>query len=983
MPSQLLDLLRLAHHYGVVRIPRHHLLHVGLVVGLGFLAATPVVLLTLPRARYRPHALRENLSALLWHRHGILVRTSDMIIPASGEQHRGLTPRELYFIGRRRGQKHKDAFFAHFILSGQAVPVHASPAFSLSRTHAANETGMIYDGRRYLAYATQQPGTRRTSMVTVLDLAGMSTAAMADFTSTQRLQQKLTNWQDTGRWRGLDRLEVRLALARRVTLGFDAAGLKIHDRKGRWQVVVDPARGKVVSGPARAQRVRVGSRSFIHWAVDSVRNFSFVGPQRIAWLEDLVYGVVDKARRMSGAEVTGQEIQDEMDLPVVGGPAGDKIKGWPPPPLTPFVRPSLKGEGRWVPVKGPFVKAQAGLPSMFAMTFLRPDKERLFSRVYFVAWDPRRVELNMVGGTREPRSATGHRGSGMIPRQPAVVRRLVGAFNGGFQSIHGDFGMMVDRKVVIPAKPWAATVARLADGSTGFGTWDGKARHGWTPRWIQSFRQNLTPLVEDGKFNPWKRGSWGGGTGFVTGQGPKAHIIRSGLCLHNSGHVMYVQGDPVDGPILGRTMQKAGCSYGMELDINRGHVGLEFYNVLSPGDKAPPGADRFRNIKYFSHTDTYPGLPGHTFYTREVVRGTGNRCPRWVGREARDFFYLLRRRLLPGADLKYISGKPNEGRWTVATLPRAAVRFPQAMARTFLHPGKDLQRVHLLALDLRWLDTTLCIPQGDDDECLPAPGKGTDGVLAVLPLGSFGNGRGLLVDGRAAAGDAGGLPHLVLSPGRPGGTLLPRLAAKASPGKGSVSVESAGGDQDVSARVRGALCVSDAVPQQLLYATGLGASARTLAQVLAHAGCKKTVQLGRVEPMVLMAGGAAGMQSVYGQALPPSANEPSLVFRRSAARWGTRIFTHVKVQPRKVWTKLQPEATRSTKLRHANKAIALLGLEPIRTLKQLCKAPYADVPELRKYRWKDPITGATTCPGDLRRGKGKGKGKGGRTPFKR
>jgi len=62
------------------------------------------------------------------------------------------------------------------------------------------------------------------------------------------------------------------------------------------------------------------------------------------------------------------------------------------------------------------------------------------SPVYLVAWDPRRLELGMVGGTAEPRSSTGEQGSGLIPRDRRLLPRLVAAFNGGFQSMHATSG---------------------------------------------------------------------------------------------------------------------------------------------------------------------------------------------------------------------------------------------------------------------------------------------------------------------------------------------------------------------------------------------------------------------------------------------------------------------------------------------------------------------------------------------------------------
>ena len=944
-----LTLARSSPHYDGVKLPRGHIIHLGLVVCSGFLLMAAAISWTLPAGGCRRQGqLQSNLAAHVWNQHGVRVLPRDIVLPGPAES--GLRPREAYFLGRRAGGHH-DVFFVHVIHSGSRVPVHTSPVFSLSRTRTADEALLRYDARRYLAYASMVGG--KTSVITVLDLQGLSLEAMDTFTPLQRVLQRLTNWQETGTLRGLDRLEVRLPFAQKLSLSWSGSKLRVEGRSGLWRAVVDPATARVLSGPVVARKIRVGSRSFIGWAVDSVRGLSFVGPAPIAWLEDQVYGLVDSTRRMSGSEISASEIKDEMSLPVVSSPASSRIQGWPPAPLRPMLPRSLPGEGKWMEVSGPFVRSKKGSPQLFAMTFLRPDAERLFARVYFVAWDPRRVELRVRPGTREPRSATGNRGDGMIPRKRAVLGRLVGAFNGGFQSVNGDFGMMVDRKAVAPAKPWAATVARLADGSTGFGTWDGKSRHGWAPPWMVSFRQNLTALVEDGKVNPWKRVSWGSAPGGH--KGPSAYIVRSGLCLHRSGHVMYVYGDPVDGKVLGKTMQHAGCIYGIQLDINRGHTGMEFYNVRLPDEAPPPGADKFKVRRQFSASGSYPKMKGLSYYMRELVRGTGNRCPRWVYRDARDFFYLLERDMLPGADLAPLGGVANEGRWTVASLPRAATTFPQAMARTFVQPDK--KRVHVIKLDLRWLDTRLCVPEEGGD-CLAS--QGTGGVLAVLPLGAFGGGRAMVADGKPLLGSAGSRHYLTVEPLRPGGPALPSVTSSPDPDRGSISIQGA----DPAARPTGSGTASAvcALPGgRLAYATGLGATAEHLRKALSRAGCdKEVIFLGAASPLVL--GSSKSVRSTIA-AFPPVAESPSLVFRRSTARWGSRIFTHVKVQPHWVWRKVQPEATRGTRMRQVRDEIKRLGLglPNIKDLKDLCSPPYSEVPELRKLRWKDPVTGRGLC----------------------
>jgi hypothetical protein len=908
----------------------------------------------LPRADYCAGALRANLARHLSARHGLEVDPRSMVLPEGPASAGSLGPREVLFLGRPPGQRLRDVYFAQVIFSAQGIPVHASPAFSLSRTSAADEAELRHDGARYLAYTSVAEG--KVSVITILDLGGLSADALSGFSASQRLRQHLTNWQETGRWGGLDRVEVKLNVPQMVHLSWHGGLLRAVGASGSWDVVVDPRTARVLRGPAQARPLRVGKRSFIAWAVDTVRAFSFVGPDKIAWLEDLVYGVVDRARRVSGAKVTAGDIRDEMALPVVAAHSTGVIAGWPPPPLKPMLPGALKGEGQWTEVEGPFLRRQPGMPSYFAMTFVRPDAERLFARVYFVAWDPRRLDLRMVGGTAEPRSATGEQGRGMISRDPKLLPHLVAAFNGGFQSMHGDFGMMEDRRVYCPPRPWAATVARLADGSTGFGTWDGKAKAGWIPDWILSFRQNLTPMVEDSQFNPWRRGSWGGGAGFLTGSGPTAFIIRSGLCLHRSGHLMFALGNPVDGPTLGKAMHRVGCSYAMELDINQGHVGFEFYNVLTQGEPAPKS---FTEEKYFARSGDYPGVQGLRYAMREVVRGTGNSpVPRYVGREARDFFYLVTRDLLPGPDLRPLRGKPDEGRWTAASVPKDATLFPPAMVRTFLHANQakhDL-RVHLVKMDMRWMEVTLCLPKPGAG-CLSLPsseaGPAASPALAVLPLGEFSTTRGLFAEGKTLAGGRGSGPILALRPRRPEGPALPELAAQPAPDAGSISVQSTAPSPGVPGKPGSALCALE--DGSLLYATGLGAGEPELVAALKTAGCTHSILLGAAEPLLLSRGRT--YETAFGDLFPPVASSPSLIVRRSRASFAPRIFTHVKPQPRSVWTVAQPERTRASSLHRAKKAAEALGLPPPKTLDDLCRAPYAEHKEIRQYQWRDPQTG--------------------------
>ncbi len=144
-----------------------------------------------------------------------------------------------------------------------------------------------------------------------------------------------------------------------------------------------------------------------------------------------------------------------------------------------------------------------------------------------------------MSGTREPKTATGETGPGQVPRVDSVISNLVGAFNGGFQATHGEFGMMADGVVYLPPKPYAATVARMDDGSTGFGTWPNDDS---IPDTITSFRQNLTPLIVNDQVNPYHRTWWGG---VPPGWEDATRTVRTGLCLTREGFIAYFYGSSI------------------------------------------------------------------------------------------------------------------------------------------------------------------------------------------------------------------------------------------------------------------------------------------------------------------------------------------------------------------------------------------------------------------------------------------------------
>ena len=76
------------------------------------------------------------------------------------------------------------------------------------------------------------------------------------------------------------------------------------------------------------------------------------------------------------------------------------------------------------------------------------------------------LDLDMEAGVEDPEPLTGPHGSGRIPRDPAVYRRVAAAFNGAFKTEHGHYGMMVHKRVLLPPVPGAATATSVASTMT-------------------------------------------------------------------------------------------------------------------------------------------------------------------------------------------------------------------------------------------------------------------------------------------------------------------------------------------------------------------------------------------------------------------------------------------------------------------------------------------------------------------------------------
>ncbi len=759
----------------------------------------------------------------------------------------------------------RDVYLFEARLSPAGVLLDLGRARNLSDTIGADETRPVVVGEQ-VAFVSQSGIEGAPSVVTVLDFSGHP---KLDWTAVERAQRAVQNWQATGQLRGV-------AKNNYVVEGKD--DVKVSVSGGAIWVTSD---GREASLGADAELPAWVTRepeelakpgNLVTWSVDRVR--AEVGDEAMQAVKQAAFTVKDYFER-NKEELTGDTGEESIaadlgqeDGIVVHEIPTDPDLGWPPAPLVPWVEPTLEGEGQWNAKDDPaFFRGQPGLPPVFLTTFIRSDRTRKATRVYVALWDPRRVELHMMAGTVEPKSATGKAGPGLVPRTPDVMKRLVAATNAGFQALHGEYGMMADGIVYLPPKPYAATVGKTRDGSTAFGTWPEDAT---VPDFIVSYRQNMTVMVQDEKFNPFDR-TWWGGT--VPGAEDKTHTVRTGICLTREKFVAYFYGADLSPAALAQAMIQTRCTYGIALDMNAGHSGMEFYNVAPEGELPPVG--RALSTKW-EDEGSVPDLPGWNFRAKTLINGMGlMNFPRYIKRESRDFFYLTLRHVLPGPALPAPIAPALEGEGVFRTKGLPQQGFPYAIAVTDVRPDAAAPQAsfRVMAFDPR----TLGAGTASDDQK----------AIAFVTPPKQPSGRSLWLD---------------VPPSR-------RAFDDAAPAKGAVLLAS-GAEGAEGAAVA---CVHD--ESGMLYyaelagaADGKRAALAPIAAVLDKVGCHAPLLLAEPMPLVLGDG-----NDLFRKPTPASRSSVKLV--RVAAPGGVRFFEDTPVVPRSTWYPLQQHRVRYFKKR--------------------------------------------------------------------
>ena len=178
------------------------------------------------------------------------------------------------------------------------------------------------------------------------------------------------------------------------------------------------------------------------------------------------------------------------------------------------------------------------------------------------------VTFVLHDGSEDPGLATGRVKAGPVVRG-AERTRLLAAFNGGFKLSTGAGGYKQEGHVAAALRRGLASLVIDRSGRARIGVWG----HGMPARGeaVYSVRQNLTPLVLNGKPTPaaadWS--VWGatlGGGEFVA---------RSALGQSADGDLEYAASMSASPADLAVALARAGARVAMELDINPEWVQLD------------------------------------------------------------------------------------------------------------------------------------------------------------------------------------------------------------------------------------------------------------------------------------------------------------------------------------------------------------------------------------------------------------------------
>jgi hypothetical protein len=346
----------------------------------------------------------------------------------------------------------------------------------------------------------------------------------------------------------------------------------------------------------------------------------------VAKLEDVVYGAEDRVNRLlkkneppkaywqvPGTASTEPSAAAPSAVPTATAPPHSSEAFHPANPGPALKEWSAPGDGEWLGLND---VRHAGEPPRMYKTLLHPDKGRSWAEVFVVAIDLKQVLLYPVLGTQEPQpdsdEARGYQRDGKIPVDRQTT--LLAAFNGGFMTEHGGYGMKLDGITIAKPKPRACAIAYYKDDSLRIGSWSELGPSEADMLW---FRQTPECMWENDKLHVGLQAGAGLKKWGSTVDGETV-IRRSAIGLNADRSVLYVAiTNHTSARVLADGLHHAGASDVAQLDVNWSYPKFVTFEPIGRTHVLHPVAL----------------APGFELSDDEYLRK----------KEKRDFFYVLRK----------------------------------------------------------------------------------------------------------------------------------------------------------------------------------------------------------------------------------------------------------------------------------------------------------------------------------------------------
>jgi hypothetical protein len=352
-----------------------------------------------------------------------------------------------------------------------------------------------------------------------------------------------------------------------------------------------------------------------------------IGKEAVTELENIAYGVQDRLYRYTRKDEQPKaywevpEITNAPTEPVADTPDAQATQ----PERSAFVPNtvgpvhdtwSAPGDGQWIPIAIPDLPALR--PHLYK-TLLHPDKQRSWAELFVVAMSVHEIDLHLVAGSREPEATVEQAKDlprpGNIPERDHAI--VLGAFNGGFKTEHGKYGMGLGDVILVGPRDGVCGVAGFKDDRIVVASWDNLKGQEAQMRW---WRQTPNCMYENGKLHDklvaGYTKKWG-----ATLDGETV-IRRSAIGIDSTGDTLFVGiSNHTTANAIALGMNHAGASAVAQLDVNFSYP--KFVLFERPAPDAPRKATALAQGFEFSD-DEFIRKPSH-----------------------RDFFYVTPRSLRP------------------------------------------------------------------------------------------------------------------------------------------------------------------------------------------------------------------------------------------------------------------------------------------------------------------------------------------------